>query len=142
MTGLRALVLTLGALSIASVAGAQETKVTYPRDVITRMEIDERALDAKNAEDVIRRLRPHFMRRRSTGAIAPPVKEDNSRNQAAVRTEVQVYLNGTRQRGPEVLSGISRDAIIEIVYLDASDATTRFGTGNESGAIIVRTGPR
>lgn len=134
--------LTLGMFLIASEAGAQSTKVPYSRDVITRMEIDERALDAKNAEDIIRRLRPHFMRRRSTGAIAPPVKVDNSRNQAAVRTEVQVYLNGTRQTGPEALAGISRDAVIEIVYLDASDATTRFGTGHESGAIIVRTGPR
>ena len=50
-------------------AAAQDEKKTYPRNVITREEIKDRAPDAKTALDVVQRLRPQFLRTRPSGSI-------------------------------------------------------------------------
>lgn len=122
-------------------ANAQETAVRWERDLITRQEIQQRAPELLTAFDVVQRLRPHFLREKSVGAIASPTNLDGTRNQAAVKTAIQTYVNGARAGLPAVtLREIQATAVIDILYLNASDATTRFGTGHDNGAIIVRTG--
>ncbi len=48
-----------------------------------------------------------------------------------------VYVDGTRAGGIDVLSQYNTGMIREIRYLSAGEATTRFGTGNGAGAIVV-----
>jgi hypothetical protein len=122
-------------------AAAQETMVRFERDLITRQEIQQRVPDLLTAFDVVQRLRPHFLREKSVGAIAVPTQADGTRNQAAVKVPIQTYVNGARAGLPAVtLREIQATAVIDILYLNASDATTRFGTGHDNGAIVVRTG--
>ena len=53
---------------------------------------------------------------------------------------MQVYVNGAKSiTATAVLRELNADAILDIVYLNAADATTRFGTGYNNGAILVRT---
>ena len=48
-------------------------------------------------------------------------------------------MNGQRYGGPESLKQFQAMAIKELRYISASEATNRFGTGHNSGAILVRT---
>jgi hypothetical protein len=50
-----------------------------------------------------------------------------------------VYLDGAQVGGPEALRRISATDVRSILYLRAADATTRYGTGHEGGAILVET---
>ena len=120
-------------------AGAQEVRVRYERDLITREEIQNRAQDSRTALDVVQRLRPHFLRERAGVRISSPLSPDSTRNAAAVRQPVQVYINGARGTSSS-LRNIQAAAVIDILYLNAADATTRFGTGHDNGAIVVRLG--
>ena len=140
---LKAGILLAVATFLASQAlSAQETmKPKYQRDLITRAEIQDRAPDVKNALEVVQRLRPHFLRERATGSITSPLTAEGNRNTAASRQPVLLYVNGARSGIPGTsLREIPAAAVIDILYLDASDATTRFGTGHDNGAILVRTG--
>jgi hypothetical protein len=124
------MILALVALVLPQALLAQETaKKKYERDVITREEIQERAPDAKSAYDVIQRLRPQFLRTRPSGSM---------KNSAPV--PVKVYVDGSLRGGTYVLRDLLSQAIVSITYFDGSDATTRFGTNHENGAILVKTG--
>ena len=132
--------LALIAAAVPQAANAQETRATYDRDVIIQAEIQDRARDAKTAYDVVTRLRPHFLRERSSGTAPGPVASRYQTPQAE-RQPVQVYVNGGKTSAPNIsLREINASSIIEIVYLNSADATTRFGTGHNNGAILVKTG--
>lgn len=123
-------------------ANAQETKKSYERDLITREEIQARAPDARTAYDVIKKLRPHFLRERSTGQVSGPMPAEGSfpKGSPAERQPVQVYVNGGKSiTNTATLRELNATAILDIAYLNAADATTRFGTGYNNGAILVRT---
>lgn len=106
----------------------QEVKVKVKRspDLITRLEIEERAPDVQNAYDVVTRLRPIWLSTRGPSSInlAP--------------TDVVVYVNETRRGGPTALRDINRVEIAEIRHLRGTDASMRFGLGHEQGAILVK----
>jgi hypothetical protein len=125
--------LTLGTmLGSASRASGQATgQPKYQRDRIVFDEIEAKASDAKNAYEVIERLRPQFLRARPSRTIS---------NQNPV--PIHVFIDGGYRGGLEVLREITANSVIEITYLNGTDATTRFGTGYESGAILVKTGGR
>ncbi len=124
--------LVLAALVLPPRAVGQATSsVRYERDLITAVEIEARAPDAKTAYDVVQRLRPQFLRTRASGSI---------QNKNPV--PVQVYVDGSLRGTVYVLRELISQGVIDITYLNGSDATTRFGTGHENGAIIVRTGSR
>lgn len=123
------LILALAAIALPVDTAAQETRKKYPRDLITREEIKDRAQDATNAYDVVQRLRPQFLRTRQSGSI-----------QQGVPVAIKVYINGSFRGSVLVLRDLTSHSIIDIAYLNGSDATTRFGTDHENGAIIVRTG--
>jgi hypothetical protein len=49
-------------------------------------------------------------------------------------------VDGRESLNSEILRSVSVANVEEIRFLDARDATTRFGTGYVSGAILITTG--
>ncbi len=94
------------------------------RDVITAEEIAQ--LNVATAFDIVRQLRPEYLRSRGTMSL----REGGS--EYAV-----VYMNGMRLGGPEQLHQIRASDVQTIRYINASDATTRWGTGHTGGVIEV-----
>jgi hypothetical protein len=72
------------------------------------------------ALEAVRRLRPRWLQSR-TGA--PP----------------QVHLDGNPMGTAESLGGLRAADVEDMRYLNAADATTRFGTNYISGVILVTT---
>ena len=52
---------------------------------------------------------------------------------------IKVYLDGVVFGGVESLATISAREVLEVHWLSAFDATTRYGTGHVNGAIEVTT---
>jgi len=96
-------------------------RLTSP--LLTETEIS--SLDPPTALDAIRRLRPHYLRTtRVNGEACDP----------------RVYLDGLRLVGGiDALRDIPATTVHEIRRLDALDATTRYGTGHQGGAIVITT---
>lgn len=102
------------------------------RNVITREEIDK--VEATTALELIRRIRPQYLHTRGavTGRSAA-----NSTGTAMASVGVSVYLDETLVGSTDQLQQIPLADIREIRYYSASDATTKWGTGNTAGAIQV-----
>lgn len=112
-------------------AGAEETQVrSYPPDEISRAEIDERGANAHTAMQFLRRFRPAWLRSRGSnsltaaGAMYPVVYIDNIRRPGGLSALFQVPLSEVR----------------EMEFIGPADATTRWGTGHQSGVILIVTG--
>ena len=112
-------------------AGAEETQVrSYPPDEISRAEIDERGANAHTAMQFLRRFRPAWLRSRGSnsltaaGAMYPVVYIDNIRRPGGLSALFQVPLSEVRQ----------------MEFIGPADATTRWGTGHQSGVILIATG--
>jgi hypothetical protein len=118
---MRALIATLLLVTAGACAGTTPgSSVTRDRNRISLEEID--ASDRLNAYELIRALRPAWLRARDAGA------------------PLTVYMNGGRVgAGPPTLRSISRSTIEEIRYYDSRAATTRFGAGHSGGVVDVRT---
>lgn len=123
-----------GLLGLGGCAGGASVQGDAPAPVrgtgdITRDELDrEIYTSAHHAIEILRRT---WLRRR--GARTP----NNPDNRPSV------YVDGVRVGPIEELFGISAEYIERISLLSPTDATTRFGTGHASGAILVvtRRGP-
>ena len=132
-TRLSLLVLVVLALSVGGCAsksgGAaatqQSSRPRTSRDVITAEELA--AIDAQTALQAVQRLRPNFLQTRGGASMSVTSGPVN----------VVVYVDQTRMGGPNSLSQIPVTEIREIRYLNATDATQRYGTGHGAGAIIV-----
>ncbi|MDQ7054782.1 MAG: hypothetical protein Q9P14_18540 [candidate division KSB1 bacterium] len=99
-------------------------------NVITAEEIARSTanIPMRNAYDVIKYLRPTFLKvRGTTSGVAQ-----------AGSTEPVVYVNNVRCGGPRALRNIFVEQIVEIRYLRPGDATMRFGLGHAGGAILVK----
>jgi hypothetical protein len=94
-------------------------------EILTHADIERAGVPT--AYDAVQRLRPTWLRTRSSGSI-------QTSPQYAV-----VYLDGAQIGGPESLRRISANDVQSIRYLRTADATTRYGTGHEGGAILVET---
>lgn len=92
--------------------------VRRDRNVILRAEYID--LGVINAFEVIRRLRPQWLRNRGIPVL--PV----------------VYVNDIQDTF-DILAILHLPDIIKLEYLDAFQATGRFGTGHGNGAILVFT---
>ena len=75
-----------------------------------------------DAYTAINRLRPAWLRA-GTGGTPPEIIVDGS----------------PQSGGPDVLRNFRAADVTLLEYMSASDATTRYGTGYSSGAIIVTT---
>lgn len=91
---------------------------------ITVEEIQENA--ARNAYDLIRNIRPGWLRPRARVTLAGA-------------TPVAVYLDGVRTGGPEALYEVQTQQISAANFLDGPSATQRFGTDHGGGAILITT---
>ncbi len=77
-----------------------------------------------NVYDAVRRLRPFWLRPRGQARIGyDPV--------------VNVYLDGSRMGDATVLRSVFCNDVGEVRFYGASEATIRFGTNNEGGAIVL-----
>lgn len=112
----------------AAPAPAQEAQHprTRVRGNLIKLEEIERS-GATDTYELVRRLRPAWFR----GA--------RGASSLGSQPAVVVYLNGIRHGGPASLRDIPLGHVFEIRFLDASDATTRFGIGHGAGAIDVIT---
>jgi hypothetical protein len=126
-----ALVCAVGLLLVACGGGGSGTAsqptnaprtVRGPADLITEAEINA-GTNYQNALEVVQYLRPQMLRPRS-GAGA----------QAVV-----LYLDDVRMNDLNGLSTVPTNRVREIRFINARDATTRWGTGHDSGVILVTT---
>ena len=98
------------------------TSTSPNRSLITQSEIDQSA--SMTAYDMIRALRPHWL---------------NVRGVTSFRGEnpIILYVNETRVGSVARLRDYAPRDLREIRFLDATQATQRFGTGHRSGAIML-----
>ena len=80
-----------------------------------------------NAYEAVQRLRPRWLIERGPSTLA------------SAGNPVVVYVDNQRLGNVDELRNLAIQLIAEIRYRDASDATTRYGTGHASGAIEVTT---
>ncbi len=106
-------------------SGSGASPATEPRatrgspNLITEAEISATAY--QNAMEVVQNLRPAMMRARPGGG------------------PVMLYLDDVKMMDLNGLTTIPTQRIKEIRYINAGDATTRWGTGHASGVILVTT---
>ena len=114
----------VGALGCATPRSG--AKPSSERDLLLAEEIERTS--AASAYDAVRQLRPEWLRRRGRSSIQNPGAE-----------VLVIYLDGTRLGTVRTLGSIAVGSILEIRHLDATEATTRFGTGHAGGALLIRT---
>jgi hypothetical protein len=85
-----------------------------------------RETNVGNVYDALRRLRPQWLRTRGASSIVSPEA-----------TEPVVYVSGIRRGEPRTLQNVNVDQVRSVQFIDARDATTRFGTGHGGGVIMV-----
>lgn len=140
MIGICALALVTGACASggsssapAAASGASSTTVRRGNaNLITESEIAGANLET--IYDVIERLRPNMLRTR--GQMGRLSGASGSDPGASV-SKIRVYLNGSAIGDVSMLRGIQAASVKQVDYLGSSDATTRFGTGHDAGAILV-----
>ena len=92
------------------------------------LESEIEPLTEENAFDIIQLLRPNMLRARSPNSFSE-----------AQGGGIVVYVDNARTGGTETLTNVSRSMIKEIRFINATDATQRFGVGHPSGAILIST---
>lgn len=92
---------------------------------ITRADLDGTSFSS--AYNAVERLRPTWLRPRG----APTLSQDNP--------FPVVYVDGMRRGDLDELQAMPVGDLQTIGYLSPADATTRFGLGHTSGAIVVTT---
>jgi len=120
--------MTIAALLVFAACGPTKSGRAAPqnRNLITADEIAKS--NASNAYEAVERLRPSFFQTRGSQSIqntAPPTP--------------MIYVDGMRYGTVQSLMSLPTISIISIQYMNALDATQRFGIGNDGGAILVTT---
>ena len=117
-----ALVLSSCATSGASSRGSANS--------LTAEEIAE--FEALTAYEAIEYARPRWLRPRSLRAGPTPAMGSDTSGPV-------VYVDGIRAGPIEELRRLRADRVVVMEYMSPSDATTRFGTNHDLGAILVTT---
>jgi TonB-dependent Receptor Plug Domain len=117
------LVLTLGICILAGCAsGGGAAGGSF--DVLTGDQIRE--TKAANLWDALTALRPQWLRARGSSSLV-----------AGMSNEPVVYVQGIRYGEPRSLQSMNVDQVRRVEFLNARDATTRFGTNHSGGALMV-----
>lgn len=95
------------------------------RNLITAEEM--RAAGYTDAFRAVQSLRPQWLRTRGPTSFSGP------------EVIIKVYLDGSLMGGPEQLRQITISSISSIRFLDANEATQRWGLDHVNGAILVST---
>lgn len=119
---LRVAVLCAIVLGAGACAGRGGTAPQGNRNLITYEELEPLA-DNMTLRQVIQRQRPQWLQGRG-------------RNSLNTSDPVIIYLNQNRSQ-PDVLDRLRSGEVRELQFLDAMNATQRFGTGHRSGAILI-----
>lgn len=117
-----ALVLGLLFAGIAACAGGGASSGENPNR-ITREEIEETGFSG-NAFQVVQRLRPNWLQRQGGTSMADP-------------GQIVVYVEGSRQGGPDALRNIEVVNVESLEFLSAREATVEYGSGHDNGVIRV-----
>ncbi len=113
-------------IGLASCSGAGRPdyrSATYDRNFIYEEEILK--YPNYSVYELIRAVRPRWVNKRGTKSMEEwanyPI----------------VYVNGLREGSIEQLHFVSSQSVTEIQFLNAGDATIRYGVDHPSGAILV-----
>lgn len=118
--------ITLLAVLIAGCASTGEG-TQGDRSRITPEEVQEAASSTTTAYALVQRLRPHWLRKRGRSSIENP-------------SDIRVYMNGSRYGStPQDLRNINAENVASLEFLNAAQATNRYGTGHDHGVILVST---
>lgn len=113
-------------LSACAGTGSSAERSPNPnRDLLTQEEIRRH----RTVYEAVDALRGTWLRPRGTGSFRNP-------------GQVQVYQDGNRVGGVEVLRSMSPANIAYVRYYDGIAAGSRWGLGHENGVIFVSTTPR
>jgi len=115
----------MAAAACASTGDGQGTR--RDSNVITQDELTPH--HEISAFQAIRRLRPNWLQVRGATRLS-----------GAQRASIQVHVDGMHRGSVEELRSIRAEYVVEIRYMSASEATTRYGTGYTGGLILVTTG--
>lgn len=122
-----AVVLALASSVIVTACASTGTSSTRGnRNLITAEEL--RAEPQGTLYEAVQRLRPRWLQNRgitSARAMRP--------------TPPQVYMDNAPMGSVGAMRGISVADVEQVQFMNANDATTRFGTGHDGGAILVST---
>ena len=119
----RAIVLVAGLLLIlTSCASRSDGGPRLNANLITRADIDE--MGPSSAFNIIEALRSNWLRKRGRTSIAQ-------------EGEIWVYVDGSGPSSLDILSTIHSDNIESLRFMNERQATFRFGSGHEHGAILV-----
>lgn len=124
--------LTLGCGGGAGTGASATTdtrRVRGPADVIPEAEIA--AGSYQTALEAVQNLRPGMLIPRGVGSDATGV--------SAASIPIVVYMDDVRLGELQSMVNIPAGRVKEIRFLNARDATTRYGTGHSSGVILVIT---
>ena len=108
-----------GGSGTAAQPGTETRTTRGSANLITEAEISGTAY--QNAMEVVQNLRPAMMRARPGGG------------------PVMFYLDDVKMVDLSALTSVPANRVKEIRYINAGDATTRWGTGHASGVILVTT---
>ncbi len=117
---------TLVLIGCASGGGSEAPGVRRDPNLLTLEDLQSQP--SGTAYDAVQRLRPNWLRMRSTamgggaGSVNLP----------------RVFVDERDFGTLETLRDFHLDSLLEISYLSAADATTRYGTGYAGGIIHVR----
>lgn len=123
-------------LAAPTLATAQDSdRPQRQSNVITLPEIEGVRAEFSDAYALIQRLRPEYLRpTRNAGSVRISQNQPDPGPRTA-----KVIVDGSPRGELDVLRQIPAAMVTEIRHLNAADATTRFGTGYEGGAILVTT---
>jgi hypothetical protein len=124
------LTLALAACATTGTANTATPGAGARRDpnVISAAELAASPYD--NLYDAIRTLRPTMLAPHQGGAAGASLTSNAS-------YVLNVYQDNVKLSGVSALRNIPVNSVREVRYLDSSDATQQFGTGNGLGAIVV-----
>jgi hypothetical protein len=105
-------------------------RVAKNPNVISREELQDPAIAGRDAEFAIRQLRPAFFRTRGSQTV-------RNVDPATAPGSVRISQDFGPLQAVSALSGIDTRSLIEIRYLDAVEATARFGINANGGPVIV-----
>ncbi len=110
----------------STAAGSAPTRVSRNADVISKEELQDPTVAGGDAMTAIRQLRPAFFRNRGPQSFSN-----------ATAGQVKISQDFGPLQPLAQLSAIDTRSLVQVRYLNANDAQTRFGINANGGPVIV-----
>ncbi len=114
---------------VAACASSSGGAPSGSRDVLTEQQLS--AYTHLNAYDAIRQTRPQWLRSGRGQSSLIQSSQD--------RRGIRVYVDGVPMGDAAALRTIDTRTVAEMQFLDAREATLKYGTNHSEGAILVTT---